>query len=120
MLIALEALLGHISLYRRLVRDTVRHRALRRLALAVLFLLTLLLMLRRTRTRHLSPELADGVAVMMCTWMGVALFLVLALGSHRGPLHGASHLYVSRDRGFWGPPMRVGSPPEILKRVLTT
>lgn len=31
-----------------------------------------------------------------------------------------SHLYVSRGCGFWGPPMRVGSPPEIVKLVLTT
>ena len=30
-----------------------------------------------------------------------------------------SHLYVSRGCGFWGPPMRVGSPPEIVKLVLT-
>lgn len=34
--------------------------------------------------------------------------------------HGGSHIYVSRGCGFWGPPMRVGSPPEILKLVLTT
>lgn len=34
--------------------------------------------------------------------------------------HGQSHLYVSRGTGFWGPPMRVGSPPEIVKLVLTS
>jgi predicted MPP superfamily phosphohydrolase len=33
--------------------------------------------------------------------------------------HGAGHLYVSRGTGFWGPPMRVGSPPEVVKVVLT-
>ena len=33
--------------------------------------------------------------------------------------HGGSHLYVSRGCGFWGPPMRVGSPPELVKLVLT-
>lgn len=33
--------------------------------------------------------------------------------------HGDSHIYVSRGCGFWGPPMRVGSPPEIVKLVLT-
>lgn len=33
---------------------------------------------------------------------------------------GDSHLYVSRGCGFWGPPMRVGSPPEIVKLVLTS
>ncbi len=34
--------------------------------------------------------------------------------------HGDSHIYVSRGCGFWGPPMRVGSPPELVKLVLTT
>ncbi len=33
--------------------------------------------------------------------------------------HNDSHIYVSRGCGFWGPPMRVGSPPEIVKLVLT-
>jgi predicted MPP superfamily phosphohydrolase len=27
--------------------------------------------------------------------------------------HGASQIYVSRGAGYWGPPMRVGAPPEI-------
>ncbi len=27
--------------------------------------------------------------------------------------HGSSHIYVSRGTGFWGPPIRVGAPPEI-------
>lgn len=34
--------------------------------------------------------------------------------------HDDAHLYVSRGCGFWGPPARVGSPPEILKLTLTT
>jgi len=29
-------------------------------------------------------------------------------------------IFVSRGTGFWGPPMRLGSPPEIAKIVLTT
>jgi uncharacterized protein len=32
---------------------------------------------------------------------------------------GDSVIYVSRGCGFWGPPMRVGSPPELVKIVLT-
>ena len=28
-------------------------------------------------------------------------------------LHGSTHIYVSRGTGYWGPPMRVGAPPEI-------
>jgi predicted MPP superfamily phosphohydrolase len=27
--------------------------------------------------------------------------------------HGAAQIYVSRGTGFWGPPIRVGAPPEI-------
>lgn len=34
--------------------------------------------------------------------------------------HGDGRIYVSRGCGFWGPPARVGSPPEIAKLVLTT
>jgi len=31
----------------------------------------------------------------------------------------AGQIFVSRGTGFWGPPMRLGSPPEIAKIVLT-
>jgi hypothetical protein len=31
----------------------------------------------------------------------------------------AGQIYVSRGTGYWGPPMRLGSPPEIAKLVLT-
>ncbi|NPD24702.1 metallophosphoesterase [Corallococcus exiguus] len=34
--------------------------------------------------------------------------------------HGDSYIYVSRGCGFWGPPMRLGSPPELVKLVLTS
>jgi predicted MPP superfamily phosphohydrolase len=33
--------------------------------------------------------------------------------------HRDGHLYVGRGCGFWGPPMRVGSPPELVNVVLT-
>jgi predicted MPP superfamily phosphohydrolase len=29
-------------------------------------------------------------------------------------------IYVSRGTGYWGPPMRLGSPPEISKLILTS
>jgi predicted MPP superfamily phosphohydrolase len=32
----------------------------------------------------------------------------------------AGQIYVSRGTGYWGPPMRLGSPPEIGKLILTT
>ncbi len=31
---------------------------------------------------------------------------------------GEGHVYVSRGTGFWGPPMRIGSPPEITAITL--
>jgi predicted MPP superfamily phosphohydrolase len=31
---------------------------------------------------------------------------------------GDGQLYVSRGIGFWGPPLRVGSSPEIVKVIL--
>ncbi len=34
--------------------------------------------------------------------------------------HGPGLLYVSRGVGFWGPPLRVGSPPEIVKVTLVS
>lgn len=34
--------------------------------------------------------------------------------------HGPGRLYVSRGCGFWGPPARLGSPPETPKLTLTT
>jgi predicted MPP superfamily phosphohydrolase len=33
--------------------------------------------------------------------------------------HQAGKLYVSRGTGFWGPPLRLGSPPELVKVTLT-
>ena len=37
-------------------------------------------------------------------------------GLHR---RGESSIYVSRGCGYWGPPMRLGAPPEITKIVLS-
>ena len=34
--------------------------------------------------------------------------------------HRDSTMYVSRGTGFWGPPLRLGSPPEIVKVTLTS
>jgi predicted MPP superfamily phosphohydrolase len=31
----------------------------------------------------------------------------------------SGHIYVSRGTGYWGPPMRLGFPPEIARIVLT-
>jgi predicted MPP superfamily phosphohydrolase len=55
---------------------------------------------------------------------GGQLFPLTALVQLRWPRfaglyrHGAGQLYVSRGVGFWGPPLRVGSAPEIVKITL--
>ncbi|MBI3183075.1 MAG: metallophosphoesterase [Myxococcales bacterium] len=47
------------------------------------------------------------------------LFAPLVFRYHAGHYtQGASHLYVSRGTGYWGPPIRIGSPAEIVKVVL--
>ena len=45
--------------------------------------------------------------------VGMATPYVAGLYRHQG-----AQLYVSRGTGYWGPPFRVGSPPEIVKVVL--
>jgi hypothetical protein len=46
--------------------------------------------------------------------------VVSALWEHDAGLfrEGDSHIYVSRGTGFWGPPLRVAAPPEIVKVTL--
>ncbi len=46
--------------------------------------------------------------------------VVSAVWEHSAGLfrEGDSHLYVSRGTGFWGPPLRVAAPPEIVKVTL--
>lgn len=46
----------------------------------------------------------------------VAMAWPYSVGYYR---HGQGQLYVSRGTGFWGPPLRIGSPPEIVKVTLT-
>jgi predicted MPP superfamily phosphohydrolase len=48
----------------------------------------------------------------------VALVQPFVAGFHRA--EDGTQIYVSRGTGFWGPPMRVGNPPEIASIVLTS
>jgi predicted MPP superfamily phosphohydrolase len=48
----------------------------------------------------------------------VSLVQPFVAGFHR--LDDGTQIYVSRGTGFWGPPMRVGNPPEIASIVLTS
>jgi uncharacterized protein len=43
---------------------------------------------------------------------------IAGLYRHRSA-NAAGQIFVSRGTGFWGPPMRLGSPPEIARIVLT-
>jgi predicted MPP superfamily phosphohydrolase len=47
--------------------------------------------------------------------------LIAALWTYSAGLYrvGDGHVYVHRGTGFWGPPMRIGSPPEIAAITLT-
>jgi predicted MPP superfamily phosphohydrolase len=47
--------------------------------------------------------------------------LVAVLWKYSAGLYrvGDGHVYVHRGTGFWGPPMRIGSPPEIAAITLT-
>ncbi len=79
MLIGLGAVLGHLYLYRRLVRQLVHGPLARWLAMGVLVALTGILGFRRTVV-DLLPEGAEGpLSIAMYTWMGVALCLGIAL-----------------------------------------
>jgi len=79
MLIGLGAVLGHLYLYRRLVRQLVHGPLARWLAVGVLVVLTGILGFRRTVV-DLLPEGAEGpLSIAMYTWMGVALCLGIAL-----------------------------------------
>jgi predicted MPP superfamily phosphohydrolase len=48
--------------------------------------------------------------------------LIAALWTYSAGLYhvGDGHVYVHRGTGVWGPPMRIGSPPEIAVITLTT
>lgn len=48
--------------------------------------------------------------------LAVSLAWEFSAGLYRA---GDSHIYVSRGCGFWGPPMRIDSPPELVKIILT-
>jgi hypothetical protein len=79
MFIGLGAVLGHLYLYRRLVRQLLHGRLARGLALGVLGLMTVVLMARRTVLDALPERITGTVTVASYSWMGVALCLVIAL-----------------------------------------
>ncbi|MGZ6028295.1 MAG: metallophosphoesterase, partial [Myxococcaceae bacterium] len=70
--------------------------------------------------RAVEEGLAKGIGLQLSGHThGGQLFpitgLVSALWTYSAGLYrvGEGHVYVHRGTGFWGPPMRIGSPPEI-------
>ncbi|MGZ3446568.1 MAG: metallophosphoesterase [Myxococcaceae bacterium] len=76
--------------------------------------------------RAVEEGLAKGIGLQLSGHThGGQLFpitgLVSALWTYSAGLYrvGEGHVYVHRGTGFWGPPMRIGSPPEIAAITLT-
>jgi predicted MPP superfamily phosphohydrolase len=127
LLIGLGAMLGHLYLYRRLVRHLLHGRLSRRLALAVLVLLTLMMGMRRTLLDALPERFAGTFTVTMYTWMGVALCMVVALlvlDAGRGLAAFARRVLPPRPAAPSAPVVPLPSPPmdegrrQLLARTL--
>ncbi|NVJ14489.1 metallophosphoesterase [Myxococcus sp. AM010] len=70
----------HVYLYRRLFAATSEHRAWRRVGMGVMTVLGTLLVLSWSVTRFLPMDSTFAVATAVWTWMGMAIYLLLALG----------------------------------------
>jgi predicted MPP superfamily phosphohydrolase len=69
---------------------------------------------------QLSGHTHGGQIVPFSLLVAQAYPYLKGLYTHRDGGGHASRLFVSRGTGYWGPPFRLGSPPEIAKIVLTT
>jgi predicted MPP superfamily phosphohydrolase len=67
---------------------------------------------------QLSGHTHGGQIVPFNLLVALAYPYVRGLYRHESAA-GEGQIFVSRGTGFWGPPMRLGSPPEIAKIVLT-
>ncbi|HET6413803.1 MAG TPA: metallophosphoesterase [Anaeromyxobacter sp.] len=67
---------------------------------------------------QLSGHTHGGQIFPFSLLVGLVYPYVAGLYRHREETL-AGQIFVSRGTGFWGPPMRLGSPPEIAKIVLT-
>ncbi|NVJ00123.1 metallophosphoesterase [Myxococcus sp. AM009] len=70
----------HVYLYRRLFAATSEHRAWRRVGMSVMTVLGTLMVLSWSVTRFLPMDATFAVATAVWTWMGMAIYLLLALG----------------------------------------
>ncbi len=67
---------------------------------------------------QISGHTHGGQIVPFNLLVSLAYPYVAGLYRHRCAA-GTGQIFVSRGTGFWGPPMRLGAPPEIAKLVLT-
>ena len=68
---------------------------------------------------QLSGHTHGGQIVPFSLLVATAYPYLKGLYPHAGPGGETAHVYVSRGTGYWGPPFRLGSAPEIAKIVLT-
>ncbi|QSQ15959.1 metallophosphoesterase [Myxococcus landrumensis] len=114
MLIGLGAVLGHLYLYRRLVRELVHGKVARLLAIVFLVAMGLLMAMRRTLLGVLPEETDRLFKVATYSWMGVALCLVIVLGLtdlSRGVLAVARRVRQRRASESPAPAQPVSTPP---------
>jgi len=89
------------------------------------------LVLLAHQPRNFGPTFRQGVELQLAghthggqifPWsLAVRAAFPYVKGLHRHEEPGASgQVYVSRGTGYWGPPMRLLSPPEITRLVLTS
>jgi predicted MPP superfamily phosphohydrolase len=98
---------GHFYLYRRLLKDTAAPPRVRWLGGALLVLCGLSLFFARVVATRLHSRLGDALAVSAWSWMGVALYLGLALAAGRVLLRVAS----------WRRERRRAAPLSVERRV---
>ena len=67
---------------------------------------------------QLSGHTHGGQIFPFSLLVGLAYQYVKGLYTHREG-EAATHVYVNRGTGYWGPPMRIGNPPEITRLVLS-
>ena len=70
---------GHLYLYRRLFRDTTDDRRIRRLGAFLLGFAAVSAFLARAVFSRVHTRIGDVLSVLAWSWMGVALYLGMAL-----------------------------------------
>jgi len=87
----------HVYLYRRLFRDTSESRPWRRVGMGVMAVLGTLLVLSWSVTRFLPMDATFAVATAVWTWMGMAIYLLLALAVQDAVRKAAARMWGSRE-----------------------